>query len=165
MRASTMATGGKVHQVVTPRFGRIEFTEAEILTATVGLFAFEDLKQFLLLSSPGMRPFECLQSIEKPDVAFTLLDPRVFLPEYRVEIPSEMVKELQIENLEKVRQLVIVTIPSGKPDKMTANLLAPIVINLESRKLKQVVLTAPEYHTRHSILDILEKGLKTDTGE
>jgi len=160
-----MATGGKVHQVVTPRFGRIEFTEAEILTATVGLFAFEDLKQFLLLSFPGMEPFECLQSIEKPEVVFALLDPRVFLPEYRAQIEQEVVNELQIENLEKVRQLVIVTIPSGKPDKMSANLLAPIVINMESRKLKQVVLAAPEYHTRHSILDILEKGFKTDTGE
>jgi len=160
-----MATGGKVHQVVTPRFGRIEFTEEEILTATVGLFAFEDLKQFLLLSFPGMEPFECLQSIEKPEVVFALLDPRVFLPEYRAQIEQEVVNELQIENLEKVRQLVIVTIPSGKPDKMSANLLAPIVINLERRKLKQVVLTAPEYHTRHSILDILEKGFKTDTGE
>jgi flagellar assembly factor FliW len=159
-----MAEGGKVHQVVTPRFGRIEFTEEEILTALVGLFAFEDLKQFLLLSPAEIEPFQCLQSIQNPDVAFALLDPRVFLPEYRVEIPQKVVNELQIENLEKVRQLVIVTIPSGKPEKMTANLLAPIVINLESRKLKQVVLTAPQYHTRHSILEILEKGIKTDTG-
>jgi flagellar assembly factor FliW len=159
-----MAEGGKVHQVVTPRFGRIEFMEGEILTALVGLFAFEDLKQFLLLSPAGIEPFQCLQSIQNPEVAFALLDPRVFLPEYRVEIPQEVANELQIENLEKVRQLVIVTIPSGKPEKMTANLLAPIVINLESSKLKQVVLTAPQYHTRHSILEILERGLKTDTG-
>ncbi|KPJ49501.1 MAG: hypothetical protein AMJ41_02845 [candidate division Zixibacteria bacterium DG_27] len=159
-----MAEGGKVHQVVTPRFGRIEFTEQEILTATVGLFAFEDLKQFLLLSFPGMEPFHCLQSIEKPEVAFALLDPRVLLPEYKADIPQEVVEELQIENLDKLKDFVIVTIPSGKPEKMTANLLAPIVINLDSRKLKQVVLAAPEYRTRHSILEILEKGLKTDAG-
>jgi len=155
-----MAKTGKVHHVITPRFGKIKFTEEEILTATPGLFAFENLKQFLLLSSPGMQPFRCLQSIEKPEVAFSVLDARVFLPAYRVDIPEEEVKELQIENLEKVRQLVIVTIPSGKPDKMTANLLAPIVINLQSRKLKQVVLTTLGYHTRHSVLEILEKGLK-----
>jgi len=153
-----MAKTGKVHQVITPRFGKIEFTEEEILTATPGLFAFEDLKQFLLLSSPGMQPFECLQSIEKPDVAFTLLDPRVFRPAYKVDIPEEVVKELQIEDLEKVRQQVIVNIPSGKPDKMTANLLAPILLNLQSHKLKQVVLTTLGYHTRHSVLEILEKG-------
>jgi flagellar assembly factor FliW len=36
--------------------------------------------------------------------------------------------------------MAVVTIPSGKPDQATANLRAPLVVNLRTRKGKQLIL-------------------------
>jgi flagellar assembly factor FliW len=153
-----MAKEGSLRHIITPLLGGVEFRENEVFTATTGLLGFEKLKEFLLLSSVEIEPFRCLQSIEDPQIAFTVLDPHYFLPEYRAELAAEEVADLEAKNVRELREFAIVTIPAGKPERMTANLQAPIIVNFESRKLKQVVLATTHYHTRHSILDLLKKG-------
>lgn len=152
-----MAKEGRGRHIITPLLGGVEFGEDEVLTATTGLLGFEKLKEFLLLSPEEIKPFKCLQSVEDPEIAFTVLDPHYLMPEYRAEVTGEEVVDLEAKNVGELREFVIVTIPPGKPKKMTANLQAPIVVNFESGKLKQLVLATGEYPTRHSVLDLLER--------
>jgi flagellar assembly factor FliW len=59
--------------------------------------------------------------------------------------------QLGIESMESVVVRVIVTIPKVHTE-MTANLVAPIVINKKKGLAKQVVLTNAEYDTKHSLM-------------
>ncbi len=93
-------------------------------------------------------------------MVFALLDPDYFLPDYRAEVSEEEAKELEIESLDEVREFVIVTIPPKEPNKLTANLLAPIIVNFRNRKLKQAILEKPEYQIRHPIINSVRKRPK-----
>jgi flagellar assembly factor FliW len=42
---------------------------------------------------------------------------------------------------------------------MTANLVAPLVINQKNRLAKQVVLTSAEYDTKHSLISSKNKKI------
>jgi flagellar assembly factor FliW len=64
--------------------------------------------------------------------------------------------QLKIETTESVMIRVIVTIPKVHVD-MTANLVAPLVINQKSKLAKQVVLTNAEYDTKYPLISQKEK--------
>ena len=66
-------------------------------------------------------------------------------PEYKPEMSSGVRKELQMSPGQDMELMVILTIPPGKPQEMTANLLGPVVLNAEKRLAKQVVLD-PKKH-------------------
>ncbi|MDP7556719.1 MAG: flagellar assembly protein FliW [Nitrospinaceae bacterium] len=58
---------------------------------------------------------------------------------------------MKIESTEPVAIRVIVTIPKVHSE-MTANLVAPLVINQKNRLARQIVLTSAEYDTRHYLM-------------
>jgi len=84
-------------------------------------------------------------------VAFVLVSPFLFRPDYEVNISNEELAEIGIHSPEKALIFTIVTIPpDGSP--MTANLQGPLVINRDTRKGKQAVLTDSRWKTKHDIM-------------
>ncbi len=137
----------------TSHFGEIKIKDEETITFHDGLPGFEDYKKFVIIKSEGLEvPFYWMQSAEKEDLAFVLLDPFVFKKNYSFELNKTVVDKLVIEKPEDVAVFSVVVIPEDI-SKMTANLLAPIVINIKSMQGKQVVLDSNEYHTKHLILE------------
>ena len=126
----------------------MEIDENEIVFFPKGLPAFEDIREFSLISFPDNSVYFCLQSIKHPEIAFLLIRPWDFFPGYDIVIPQEDLKELLIEEREQVEVYNIVTIPYN-PWEMTANLLAPVVINKTNRQGKQIILEQSEYGTKH----------------
>ena len=97
-----------------------------------------------------------LQSVDNGALAFVLVDPLLFKPDYKVEIGPEDAEDLGLKNGGNAAQIMaIVNIPTrgedGKPTEITANLLGPIVINVQKRLAKQVVLYDGQYSHRHPI--------------
>jgi flagellar assembly factor FliW len=97
-----------------------------------------------------------LQSVDNGALAFVLVDPLLFKPDYKVEIGPEDAKDLGLKNGGNAAQIMaIVNISTrgkdGKPTEITANLLGPIVINVQKRLAKQVVLYDSQYSHRHLI--------------
>lgn len=137
--------------IETKYFGKIEIDENKIITFPKGLPAFEDSKEFSLLTLPENNLYFCLQSIEHPEVAFFLIHPWDFFSEYDIHIPHDDLEELSIENKGQVQVYNIITIPQN-PDNISANLLGPIVINRDVMKAKQIILHESEYHTKHPLL-------------
>jgi flagellar assembly factor FliW len=45
----------------------------------------------------------------------------------------------------------MITIPNGSIRYMTANLLAPVVVNIENMQAKQVILEKSNYTTKHRL--------------
>jgi flagellar assembly factor FliW len=86
-------------------------------------------------------------------IAFILVNPFLFRPDYEVDINDEDLSEIGISDPREALIFSIVTIPSDEP--MTANLQGPLVINRKTRQGKQAVLTDPRWRTKHNIMNEL----------
>ncbi|KMP11126.1 flagellar assembly factor FliW [Candidatus Nitromaritima sp. SCGC AAA799-A02] len=137
----------------TARFGSLEIKDDEIINFPDGLYGFDKEKEFVLLPlDPQIEsPMEWLQSLRTPELAFVVTDPFLFVPQYKMVLSDDEKDQLKIKSAESVMIRVIVTIPKVHAD-MTANLVAPLVINQENRLARQIVLTTAEYDTRHCLL-------------
>jgi flagellar assembly factor FliW len=137
-------------KVATKAYGLIDVDERQKIIFPQGLFGFEKLKDYLLLDAER-QPFYWLQSMDEEDVAFVLVNPFLFRPDYEVNISNEELDEIGIRSPEKALILSIVTIPSdGNP--MTANLQGPLIINRDTRMGKQAALADDRWKTKHDIM-------------
>lgn len=136
----------------TTRFGTINIDAEDILTFPDGLVGLSQLKRFVLVHHRDGSPFRWLQSVEEPGFALLLIDPWFFCTDYEVVLSDAEAERLRVSDCSVLMVYTTVTIPPGKPHAMTANLMAPIVINVSERCGRQVILEDERYHTRHPIL-------------
>ena len=140
-----------MRKVNTDRFGEIEIDENRIIHFKDGIPAFEDEHEFVILPYDEESPYYFMQSLKEPSLAFLLTIPEIFFPDYSAEITDDIVAELKITNVEKILVYVLITIPNGSIRYMTANLLAPLIINIENMQAKQVVMEKSSYTTKHRL--------------
>ncbi|MCL1928366.1 MAG: flagellar assembly protein FliW [Treponema sp.] len=141
-------------KILTKAFGLVDVNERQKVTFPTGLFGFESIKEYVLMDA-DRQPFIWLQSIEAEHIAFILINPFLFRPDYELDIDDELVKEIGINNPEEALIFAIVTIsPSGL---MTANLQGPLIINRETRIGKQGILNDPRWKTKHDIMQELNQ--------
>ncbi|MBR0060322.1 MAG: flagellar assembly protein FliW [Selenomonadaceae bacterium] len=140
-----------MRKVSTSRFGEIEVDEKKIVHFKDGIPAFEDEREFIILPYEEDSPYYFMQSVNSPDLAFLLTIPFLFFPEYSFEVDDVTMKELEITNHDNVFYYSMITIPNGSIRYMTANLLAPIVLNSDNMQAKQVVLEKSNYTTKHRL--------------
>ncbi len=98
-----------------------------------GLAGFEGLHEFILLQIRPEAPFLVLQSMDKEDVGLLVADPYIFMQDYNVKVCDAEQKLLRIKKEEQVAVFVTVSIPEGKPEDTTLNLVGPILVNHEKR--------------------------------
>lgn len=123
----------------TKLLGEVEIQESEILTFEEGLLGLPEYKKFALLGLDPDLPIAMLQSIEEVDINFVVAFPFAFNKEYAFDI-NELDKEaLQIEKEEDIVTYSIVTLKETFTES-TLNLLAPVVINVNQKLGKQIVL-------------------------
>ena len=133
------------------RFGTLEFTDQDIISFPEGLIGFEGHTQFVLVPSKPGSPFSWLQSTNDPSLAFLVADPNAFFNDYSPELSDRDASTLGLSESSDYALVVTAAIPSGQPNNATANLAAPIIINLDSRIGKQVILENEAYTMRHPI--------------
>ena len=90
------------------------------------------------------------------DIAFLLVDPRLFMEGYELSVAESELETLEIKNGEDILDFAIVTVPED-PAKISANLMGPIVINRKTRVAKQVISDKDEYSVKHYILEEMRK--------
>ncbi len=125
----------------TTRFGTLEIKEESVLTFPSGILGFPDWTRYVLLDHDTDAPFKWLQCVEQPDLAFVVLDPVLFKPDYQVSIPADAMTEVEGREGDDVSVVTILTIPSDDPTRVTANLRGPLLMNLRTRRCKQLVLS------------------------
>ena len=140
-----------IMKVKTDRFGEIEVDEKRIVHFREGIPAFEDEREFVILPYDEESPYYFMQSLRKPELAFLLTMPFLLFPEYEIEIDDATLKDLDITDQENVSLYALVTIPNGSVRYMTANLLAPIVLNTKNMQAKQMVMEKSKYTTKHRL--------------
>ncbi|NPV27620.1 MAG: flagellar assembly protein FliW [Firmicutes bacterium] len=137
--------------IQTRHFGEIEVDETRIIEFPAGLPGFADTRRYVLLPHGDDSPFYFLQSLERSEVAFVVTWPQRFFPDYQPVIPPDELEEIGLTAGDgEVEVLVILTVPAD-PRLMTANLLAPVVINVAARRARQVILNGSGYTTRHCV--------------
>lgn len=139
-------------KINTNYFGEVEVAEEAIIEFPEGILAFEHYKKYVLLDSEEELPFRWLQSVENPDISFIIINPFVFKMDYEFKLPDAVVEKLKIASEEDVLVYTIVVIPENFQE-MTANLLAPVVINIQEKIGKQIILEGTSYHTKHKMLE------------
>jgi flagellar assembly factor FliW len=137
-------------KVLTKAYGHVEVNEHQKITFPFGLFGFESLKDYVLLDAE-QQPFFWLQSIDNDQIAFILINPFLFRPDYEMDIDNEELIPIGITDPAKAVIFSIVTIPADN-SPMTANLQGPLVINRDSRLGVQAVLTDSRWKTKHDII-------------
>ena len=140
----------KVH---TKPYGEIDIEDRQRINFPRGLFGFEELREFALLDSE-QQPFYWLQSLQRVDVAFVLIDPRFFRPDYTPDVDPAELEELGLASQDDVLIFAIVTIP-GTVQRMTANLQGPVIINRTTHVGRQSISINPRWGIRHVIQDEL----------
>ena len=138
-------------KVNTLRFGEIEIDEEKIVHFEDGIPAFEEEHEFVIIPYDDESPYVFLQSLVTPDLAFLMTMPFVFFPEYEFELDDESQAKLGIEKQEEMLIYSLLTIPGGKVSDMTANLMAPVVINTTNMQARQIVLDKSRYTTKHRL--------------
>ncbi|MDR5659773.1 flagellar assembly protein FliW [Serpentinicella sp. ANB-PHB4] len=142
-------------KITTKNFGEIEINEKSVIDFIDGIPGFDHLKKFVLIENPEEdMQFHWLQSVDDGDVAFVVINPFLFKPDYDFEISENTIIKLQLEDPKDVAIYSIVVVPEDLT-KMTANLAAPIVINTKNKKGKQVLLDSDKYSKRHYIMEEL----------
>ncbi len=136
----------------TGHLGSIRVEEDQIITLRPGLLGFPNLHRYILIQHALESPFLWLQSLDEPSLAFVVLDPVLLIPDYQPAPWDLVLKQAQAENPGDLKILVILTIPPGRPQDMTANLMGPIVINLKTRQGKQMVLERSPYSHQHRVI-------------
>jgi flagellar assembly factor FliW len=136
--------------IQTKYHGEIDVKEDDILNFEQGIPGFADEKKFLLLPLPENDWFHILQSVSTPQLGFVVTDPFLFTKEYDFELDQGTVELLGFTADKDVKVLSILTMKETL-NASTANLQAPIVINLANHKAKQVILNDTNYKTKHLI--------------
>ncbi|HAA89120.1 MAG: Flagellar assembly factor FliW [Thermoanaerobacterales bacterium 50_218] len=138
-------------EVNTTRFGVVEVEPEQLISFPQGMVGFPELKEYFFVPLQGTEYFVWMQAKDDPDVAFLMTDPFLFFPDYRVELSDSVCEFLQLREPRQATVLAVVTIPPEGVCGMTANLLAPVVINHEKRLGQQVILESSGYRTRHPL--------------
>jgi flagellar assembly factor FliW len=139
----------------TQKFGRIRYEEGSEIDFPAGLPGFEERHRFLALQLPDKQPLVFLQSLEDPGLCFVALPVLAVDPKYRLRLGGEDLERLGFTGGRQPRIgadvlcLAVISIRAAGP---TANLLAPVVVNVSSLKAVQAVIPGSGYSHRHALL-------------
>lgn len=135
-------------KVQTKFFGEMEVSDDDILYFNSGIPGFDEFREYIVLPIEDSETLKCIQCIENVDINLLITSPWNYFPDYEFHLSDDEIKELNINNQEDVEVYNIVTI---REDNITANLVAPIVINVIKRMGKQIILSNAEYKVRQEI--------------
>ena len=144
--------------VKTSRFGEVSYCDEDLLIFPRGIPAFEDNHKWILAGSDDSA-IRWLQNIEDGDLALPVTSSDAVRPDYNAKVPDDELKLIGTADFSELAFLIVLSVPDGQPWNMTANLRAPILVNLKTHKAVQVIALNEEYPIRHMIFpdDVREK--------
>ena len=115
-----------------------------------GVVGFPDMCRFFLHTDERIGPLAWLHSLDDANLAFLVVDPFLFFPDYEVCVKLPPALRQQMGEQTELRVLTIVTAKADFADS-TINLMGPLVINARSRNGWQVILEDERLHARHRL--------------
>ena len=138
-------------ELITGFHGTFNYDEKDIINFPNGIMGFEDLKKFIIVESKENEAFSIFQSIENTNMGLVVVSPFDVKKDYEIELNEDVINSLNIENPEEVVLYNTVTLNSDVY-KITVNLKAPIIININKKVGKQVIIDKEEYKIKHPLI-------------
>ncbi len=143
-------------KINTVRFGEIEIPEEKIIHFADGMPAFEGEHDYVIVPFDETSPYVFLQSVKTPELAFLITMPFVFFPDYEFQLEDDIAEKMGLRSPDDMLIYTLITIPDGNIKEMTANLMAPVVINKATNQARQIVLDRGKYTTKHRLFPVKE---------
>lgn len=138
-----------------PRFGseEVEIDPNTIIEFTVGIPGFENCRRFKLFHREGKNPSVFwLQSLDEPDVVFSLADPDSLKVSYELTLDDDEQRTLRVSPGDDLRIAIMLSRQMEEDGAaqggIRANMRAPIVINVTKRVALQKPLIDAEISIR-----------------
>ena len=148
--------------IETKYFGTLPYGDTSVFDFAQGLPAYENEKRFVLIEVPDQSPLLFLQSMATASLCFVAFPILVVDEKYELAIAKEDLEEL---GLDVQRQpalseevMVLALISSHGKFLATANLMAPVVLNVKTRRGLQAIRRDSRYSHAQPI------GGQTDPG-
>lgn len=141
-------------QCLTQHFGIADYQDDSIVEFPAGVPGFERETRFLALELSQHKPVVFLQSLTTPDLCFVTLPILVVEPGYRLYMAAGDVERLGLPGSRPPRigqDVLCLAILTIKETGTTANLLAPVVVNLKNRMAVQAVAPDGGYSHQHPL--------------
>jgi flagellar assembly factor FliW len=122
----------------------------EVITFADGIPGFPGCHRFALVDLAEDSAFQLLQSLDDPAVSMVVSVPWLFFPEYAPEIDDTDQRDLEIESPEDAAVFCPVTL-DAEEETVYVNLLGPFIVNVRSRRGRQVVLADPDLPVRAAV--------------
>ena len=140
-----------MREITTVRFGKIAIDEEDIIRFKDGLPGFPEEKEFILIPLGENEPFLFMQSLMDADLAFFTTNPFIFFKDYEFVLSDEVLEELDIKSPEDFCVYSILSMTDKNIQNMTANLVAPVIIQNKTKEARQVILEKTSYTTREGL--------------
>lgn len=126
------------------RFGEFTVPVESVIEIPSGIIGFPHASRFVMLEHK--QPFSWLHSIDDPNLAFVVVDGFEFGHQFDVKPPVGD-KDTDLQADDEFAILIIVTVRPD-PRLTTANLKAPVFVNMRNRKGVQIIVDDARYSTR-----------------
>jgi len=150
-------------KINSPLTGEIDIEEKDLIFFPKGLPGFAKLRKWVLAGEDD-DPIKWMISAELGRITLPVTDPVLIDPEYSPSIPGQVLEELGIGEQPEALLLAVLNIPRREPWKGTANLLAPLVLNPQTRTGRQVVLIDDRYSVYTPLISEEEAGRISEEG-
>jgi flagellar assembly factor FliW len=142
-------------RIDTTHFGPVARDPEAAIQFPAGLPAFENERGFVLLEMSACAPLVFLQSLADAGLCFITLPVGCVDPEYRLRVSEEDLGQLGFAPERQpaigpdVVCLAVISVHENGP---TANLLAPIVVNVDTLKAVQAIGPESGYSHQHPLV-------------
>jgi flagellar assembly factor FliW len=126
------------------RFGEFTVPAETVIEIPSGIIGFPHATRYVMLEHK--QPFSWLHSVDDPNLAFVVVDGFEFGQQFDVKPPVGD-KDSDLKADDEYAILIIVTVRPD-PRLTTANLKAPVFVNMRNRKGVQVIIDDARYSTR-----------------
>lgn len=123
-------------EVITSRFGRLDVAPRDVLLFEQGLIGLRTCRRWVVLADAQNSALGWLQCLDDTEVALGVVSPRRFVADYQLRIDRQELHSLQLAT---ARDAHVVVIVSRRPEGLSLNLRAPLVINVDGRRGRQVI--------------------------
>ena len=139
-------------KVITKEFGEIVVENDDIINFSRAIYGFEDYTKFVILKDLPEDDIMYLQSLEKPDLHFVLIEPYAIIPNYNPVITQEDIEALNIpkDNVQDLKYVLIAVITEDI-ESSVVNLKSPIVLNPHNKNAIQAILQSQDYPLRYPL--------------
>jgi len=144
-----------MRSVETKYFGTLPYAGESVFEFPTGLPAFDDEKAFVLIETAQRAPLVFLQSLTRANLCFLAFPIQVVDPDYALAIAPEDLEALELEIARQPMlgsEVVVLALISLDDEFVaTANLMAPVVLNVKTRRGLQAIRRDRLYSHQHAV--------------